>query len=239
MEGRLGRLGLGHSIATIPVNIVAKGDANVLKAQLQAIGVGDVKTFGPLVSARVAATQLRAIASLPDVQSVRPALMRTRSGLVTTQGDRAQGSANARHDFGVSGRGVRVGILSDSFGCLTGPIFPGQKFTNTKQDIANGDLPSDIKILNDEACSGSADEGRAIGQIIHDVAPGASLAFHTAFNSEADFAQGIIDLANAGSTIIDDDVIYFDEPMFQDGITRAGRGQGPRPGHSVFLIGRQ
>ncbi len=218
LEGRLGRLGLGHSIATIPVNIVAKGDAAALKAHLQAIGVGDVKTFGSMVSARVAATQLRAVASLPDVLSVRPALMRTRSGLVATQGDRAQGSANARRNFGVSGKGVRVGILSDSFGCLTGPIFPGQPFTNTKRDIANGDLPADIKILNDEACAGSADEGRAIGQIIHDVAPGASLAFHTAFNSEADFAQGIIDLANAGSTIIDDDVIYFDEPMFQDGI---------------------
>jgi Subtilase family len=218
LAGRLERLGLGHSIDSIPVNIVAKGDAEVLKTHLQAIGIGNVKTFGPMVSARVAATQLRAIASLPDVQSVRPAFMRTRSGLVTTQGDRAQGSANARRDFGVSGRGVRVGILSDSFGCLTGPILPGQPFTNTKQDIANGDLPADIKILNDEACSGSADEGRAIGQIIHDVAPGASLAFHTAFNSEADFAQGIIDLANAGSTIIDDDVVYFDEPMFQDGI---------------------
>ncbi len=218
LQGRLGRMGLGRSIDTIPVNIVAKGDANVLKAHLQAIGVGNVKTFGSMVSARVAANQLRSIASLPDVQSVRPALMTTRSGVVTTQGDRAQGSANARRDFGVTGRGVRVGILSDSFGCLTGPIFPGQPFTTTKQDIAHDDLPADTKILSDDACANANDEGRAIGQIIHDVAPGASVAFHTANNSEADFAQGIIDLANAGSTIIDDDVIYFDEPMFQDGI---------------------
>jgi hypothetical protein len=57
LQGRLERLGLGHSIATIPVNIVAKGDANALKTHLQAIGVGNVKTFGPFVSARVAATQ--------------------------------------------------------------------------------------------------------------------------------------------------------------------------------------
>lgn len=218
LQGRLKRLGLGHSMDSISVNIVAKGDANALKAHLQAIGIGNVKTFGSLVSARVAANQLRSIASLPDVLSVRPALMTSRSGLVTTQGDRAQGSANARRDFGVSGRGVRVGILSDSFGCLTGPLFPGQIFTTTKQDIANDDLPADTKILNDQACANANDEGRAIGQIVHDVAPGASVAFHTANNSEADFAQGIIDLANAGSTIIDDDVIYFDEPMFQDGI---------------------
>jgi len=218
MESSLNRLGLGRSIAAIPVNIVAKGDANVLKAQLQALGVANVKTFGSMVSARVGANQLRAIAALPGVQSVRPAMARTRAGLVKTQGDRAQGSSVARDTYGVSGRGVLVGILSDSFGCLKGPIFPGQKFTNTAQDIANGDLPSSVKILNDESCAGSNDEGRAIGQIVHDVAPGASVAFHTAYNSEADFAQGIIDLANAGADIIDDDVIYFDEPMFQDGI---------------------
>ena len=125
VENSLSRLGLGHSIAAIPVTIVANGDANVLKAHLQALGVANVKTFGSLVSARVAASQLRAIASLPDVQSVRLGLARTRSGLVTTQGDRAQGSANARRDFGVNGKGVRVGILSDSFRLPDGTHLPG------------------------------------------------------------------------------------------------------------------
>ena len=56
-------------------------------------------------------------------------------------------------------------------------------------------------------------------QIIHDVAPGSSQAFHSAFNGIASFAQGIEDLANiAGAEIINDDVFYFAEPMFQDGI---------------------
>ena len=53
---------------------------------------------------------------------------------------------------------------------------------------------------------------------MHDVAPGASLAFYTAENSEADFAAGIGKLAAAGAKIIADDVSYFDEPFFQDGI---------------------
>ena len=68
-------------------------------------------------------------------------------------------------------------------------------------------------------------------QLIHDVAPGASQAFHTAFNGQAGFALGIQELAGcpAGSepgctpggvaaNVIVDDVIYFAEPMFQDGI---------------------
>jgi hypothetical protein len=68
------------------------------------------------------------------------------------------------------------------------------------------------------------DEGRAMMQIIHDVAPGAGLAFHSAENSEADFAAGIVALAapvassGGGANVIVDDVGYFDEPFFQDGI---------------------
>ena len=55
-------------------------------------------------------------------------------------------------------------------------------------------------------------------QIIHDIAPGASLAFYTAFDSEQDFANGILALAAAGCKVIVDDVSYFDEPFFQNGV---------------------
>ncbi len=102
-------------------------------------------------------------------------------------------------------------------------------------DIASGDLPaaSNINILEEASTSTDSsgttcgfseyflpngDEGRAMMQIVHDVAPGAKLAFHTAAITEADFAQGIQDLATAGATVIADDVSYFDEPFFQDGL---------------------
>jgi hypothetical protein len=54
--------------------------------------------------------------------------------------------------------------------------------------------------------------------VIHDVAPGASQAFHAGVLGQADFAQGIRDLYAAGATVITDDIIYLDEPMFQDGL---------------------
>ena len=74
------------------------------------------------------------------------------------------------------------------------------------------------------------DEGRAMLQIVHDVAPGASLAFYTGDNSEADFANGILALAAAGAKVEADDIGYFDEPFYQDGLLaqadRHGRGSG-------------
>jgi len=57
-----------------------------------------------------------------------------------------------------------------------------------------------------------------MAQLIYDVAPQSTGAFHTAFNGAADFANGILELAtDAGSDVIVDDVIFFAEPMFQDG----------------------
>jgi hypothetical protein len=57
-------------------------------------------------------------------------------------------------------------------------------------------------------------------QLIHDVAPGATQAFHTASFGRASFAQGIRALAAApvNADVIVDDVGYFTEPFFQNGI---------------------
>ena len=92
------------------------------------------------------------------------------------------------------------------------------------QDVASGDLPgatnpcghtTPVQIVDDS--QPGADEGRAMAQIVHDLAPGARLAFATASPTDLDFAQNIRDLATANSDVIVDDVTYFTEPFFQDG----------------------
>ena len=54
-------------------------------------------------------------------------------------------------------------------------------------------------------------------QIVHDLAPGADLAFATAFTGELGFATNIRALAANGADVIADDIIYFAEPIYQDG----------------------
>jgi len=123
-------------------------------------------------------------------------------GAVTSEGDVTHAVAAARARFRVSGIGVKIGVLSDGVASLPA-------------SIASGDLPAGTEVLPGQA--GSGDEGTAMLEIVHDLAPKASLAFATAFNGVESFAQNIRDLRAAGCDIIVDDVIYFTESPFQDG----------------------
>jgi hypothetical protein len=130
------------------------------------------------------------------------------TGSVDTEGDSVIQADTFRASTGFDGSGVKVGVLSDSVSQFAGGL---------ADSVNTGDLPNNVQVLEDGP-AGSTDEGRAMLEIVDDIAPGASLAFHTAFNGEQDFATGITDLANAGAKVIADDVGYFDSPMFNDGI---------------------
>ncbi|MEM9233840.1 MAG: S8 family serine peptidase [Pseudomonadota bacterium] len=152
--------------------------------------------------------------------SANPIGYQTSVGDTTSQGDAAQRSDDARTQFGVDGSGITIGVLSDSYGAEANASGTPTD-TTVAQDIASGDLPAEgVLVLRDGApFSTDGDEGRGMLQIIHDVAPGAALAFHTAGGGQAVFAQGILALRNtANADVIVDDIIYFAEPIFQDGI---------------------
>ncbi|HEY1871882.1 MAG TPA: hypothetical protein VGG71_12540, partial [Chitinophagaceae bacterium] len=141
------------------------------------------------------------------------------SGLITSNGDIAQKSDFVRGGYGVYGENVTVGVLSDSYNNLG--------LANV--DVANDDLPgigninnpNPVNVLQDYPATSlnrGTDEGRAMLQIIHDVAPKAKLAFRTGFVSEGDFALGVKQLADsANCDVIVDDITYVTEPFFRDG----------------------
>ena len=112
----------------------------------------------------------------------------------------------AARSYGVTGAGIKVGILSDSFNLKGGMA----------ADIANGSLPTAVKILKDGPASG-ADEGRAMAELVHKIAPGAAIDFYSGFYSAADMAAGIAALVRDGCNIIVDDITYLNEPFFQTG----------------------
>src|SRR5256885_11970853 len=141
-------------------------------------------------------------------------------GTVVAQGDRTHRADDLRATYGYQGQGIRIGVLSDSFNATGG----------AGADVLSGNLPGagnpngnttpvnvveEISVLTD-----GADEGRAMLQIVHDLAPKAQLYFASAFNGDASFANNIQALRNAPNNcdIIIDDVFYYNESPFQDGI---------------------
>ncbi|MGF1579676.1 MAG: S8 family serine peptidase [Gemmataceae bacterium] len=123
-----------------------------------------------------------------------------------------------RTDFNATGAGITVGVLSDSYDTSGNAI-------DAAADIASGDLPgagnpegrtTPVNVLQD--FPNGSDEGRAMLQIVHDLAPDASLQFRTAFNGVIDFAAGIEELLAAGSDVIVDDIGYLNSPLYNDGI---------------------
>jgi len=123
----------------------------------------------------------------------------------------------AREKFGVDGTGVKVGVISDSFSLTSAPG------ATVADDIANGLLPgpgnpcgheTPVHVLR-EAAAGM-DEGRAMVQLVHGIAPGAELAFASVNEGHAASVVEAIEMLVAdGADIIVDDVEPKNEPVFQ------------------------
>ena len=135
------------------------------------------------------------------------------TGSVTSQADFVLEADRVRASLpeGFDGTGVTIGVLSDSYNVSGNG--------SAESDIASGDLPAGGVNVLQEGPPGRIDEGRAILQSIHDLAPGADLIFATAAPNSITFADNIRALADAGADIIIDNINYpTSEPFFQDGL---------------------
>lgn len=201
-------------------------------SQLAHLGMVNLDTNR--VTAAVAAGNVDALIALDAVKHVSPvvgAIVHT--GSIESEGDAALRATDARARFGISGRNVRVGVMSDGISSIDVPA-------------TTGDIPSDghghaaveLCPLNDNA----GDEGTAMLEIVHDLAPEAKLAFCPGFgdNGEQGMADAVTWLATKafggrGADIIIDDVAFLTEPYFQDGVVaQAVDAVAGKPGVSYF-----
>lgn len=205
---------LPFSAGRVLIDARAFSNGASLLGDLQQLGLLNGSQYGELVSGLFpvsAIDQAVALVSLRSISAAIPPISNV--GDVTSQGDIALRALDARTIYSVDGTGVTVGVLSDSFDTLGGAA----------ADVISGDLPSGVQVIGGESpyCGTFVfciDEGRAMAQIIYDMAPGADLLFHTGLATKADYASGIAALAAAGADFIVDDLLYLNEPMFQDGI---------------------
>ncbi|MHA3702858.1 S8 family serine peptidase [Jatrophihabitans sp. YIM 134969] len=185
-------------------------DADVPASALTALaGSAAVRRIDPTGGATLAGVTPNAPRATVQQQVAAAAATPAKAGSVVDEGDVALAANAARKATQVRGAGITVGVLSDGVDSLAG-------------SIASGDLPANTRVLDGQ--EGSGDEGTAMLEIVHDVAPTANLLFATAFESAESFADNIRALRAAGADVIVDDVIYYAENPFQDtGIAAAVR----------------
>ncbi|MCW3093283.1 MAG: subtilase family protease [Ferruginibacter sp.] len=216
---------IGQSVL---IEIIATvGQYQTLLQKLQNVyGMTDFVDNGPNTLIITGKIPIANLCKLNDDATIRPYINHCRplfpaivsSGVALTNGDIAMHSDLVRNSYNLSGSGIKVGVLSDGYNTI-----PGDP---AHTDILNGDLPGTgnpdhplpVEILKEYPYGRVSDEGRAMLQTIHDVAPGSPLAFRTGFVSEGDFAQGIIELQEHGCRVIADDVTFITAPFLKDGI---------------------
>jgi subtilisin family serine protease len=183
----------------------AGNDATIAALSAAGLSVERRSDAYRLVEGWIATSRLRALAAQPGVRSVRPIDEGVlRAGSVTSAGDDASGAARARQLSGVDGSGIVLGVISDGIDGLAA-------------SQATGDLPA-VTVPPDPRCGGgSGNEGTALLEIVHDLAPGAQLLFSTGMATPLTFIQSVECLVDAGARIIVDDLGFFGEPYFQDG----------------------
>jgi hypothetical protein len=164
-------------------------------------GIVDRDEKNGLVTARVTVTELAALAHLKGVRQVRevdrPVVA---SGTAMTAGDTVLRTDLLRAQ-GLTGAGVRIGVISDGV-------------DGAAAARSSGDLGPVRVLANDQG----GNEGTAMLEIIHDIAPGAELFFHDHGDSVLAFNRAVDDLVAAGCTVIVDDVAWPREPFFEDGV---------------------
>jgi hypothetical protein len=156
--------------------------------------LGLVEAWMPYNQVLAAAQQLPWVAAVTPVEQSPPDVGPNLSeGVALHNADDVQAA-------GIDGAGVTVGVISDGV-------------SNLAASQALGDLPAGVTVLG----TGSGDEGTAMLEIIHDMAPGAALIFDATGGGTAAHIAAQNALVAAGADVIAEDIPFDGEPAFQRG----------------------
>jgi subtilisin family serine protease len=169
------------------------------------------------VTAVIPLQVLQSLADRDDVMTIRPLQKPVLHNQGLAEGPRVATEGAVAHavdaafaaDFGATGAGVVVCVISDSVEDYSGQLY--------HDAVTIGAIsPANVHILPGQGGSGSG-EGLAMLEIVHAIAPHAELWFATGFGGPNQMATNIRDLAKSGCQVIIDDLSYPEESPFQDG----------------------
>ncbi|WP_417600045.1 lamin tail domain-containing protein [Owenweeksia hongkongensis] len=201
----------------IRIEATAVNDGEVLAEQLKSMAAEDIQVYKRIVNAWINIKNIPQLEELEELRYAKPVYRPiTNIGSANSEGDSALAAKMTRSKFCLDGSGVKIGVLSDTYNANSGAA----------SGVSTGDLPgvgnpngytTPVTVVAD--LTAGSDEGRAMCEIVHDLAPGGELFFATAFTGQAGFASYIEDLYDLHSCdVIVDDVFYYEEPFYMDGV---------------------
>ncbi|MCC7146558.1 MAG: S8 family serine peptidase [Phycisphaeraceae bacterium] len=189
----------------IQVDIQLFDTSNDVIEAIKAAGVSveSLATQIATVQGWVSIESLGAIEEISDVKQISlPKYTITDSGDVSTDGDGILLADKVRNAFGMTGSGIKIGIISDDI-------------DNWYDSYSSGDLPDLTGKINLRYAN-TADEGTAILEIIHDLAPDAELYFSSGMTT-TNLISSIEWMRQQEVDIIIDDISDYSQPMFEEG----------------------
>lgn len=158
-------------------------------------GARVVGTCGSLLKAWLPGERLYEVARLPSVQYIRrplvPIPLELAEPRLATEGVALLG-ATLFHAKGVLGQGVRVGVIDVGFGALTHAVRAGE--------IDPGSVVW-TRDYTGQGMEGPSTHGTAVAQVVHNIAPRASL-YLAAIADEVDLGLAVADCIAQGVDII-------------------------------------
>ena len=218
----------------VAITVTGTGDYNAFQQSMRDVGMNvqhglattkTLEGFIPAANLYRLATSPLLVGASPNYKPIAFSV-----GLGQNQGENSLNVVAARTSFNVDGTGQKVGVISTSLDryypqatSLTN-LGPG----GLPSSVATGDLPNNVQTFIDAPQllptdpgfdPANSDEGRAMLEQIHDIAPGAQLAFASAFAGSGGligFADNITGLSSLGAKVIVDDIGILNDTAFQD-----------------------
>ncbi len=225
----------------VQVYIKAKPATQELLEAIETLG-GKIDGQGlGVIQAWVPITALEELAARPEVLYIYPPdYGHPNVGSVTTQGDTVLKVNTARQQFGLTGQGIRIGVISDGLKGLEASIasgdLPATTFHCRAQDhtkrTTTGCLAGEKLVQTSGGVTGqsfrSSDEDLAAGpegtamlEIIHDLAPGAELWFASVgLDTTLDLATAAKFLTANVDVVVSDIVFFSSFPNGQNSLAQ-------------------
>ena len=182
------------------VRVVVKatpGEHSSLLQDAASLGLTVEATSGDLIQMKVPVESLVALAARPGIATVRLPLRAFAADVITGKGVAAIGATDW-HAAGFTGAGSRIAVLDlgfDGYEELLGSELPDSVTVHSCRE--DGDITGD-----------GQPHGTAVAEIVHEVAPEASLYF-TNFDTEVEFANCIDWLVAEGVDVVNMSVGFF------------------------------